>query len=168
MPHDNYIQKIFLTLSLLSIFSFHVQDLAAQDHDHHDHDHEIYNELATGGGIAFSTESPGISPAFHVHAIKGLSPHIGIGLGYEVILGDELHQSLAVLLNLKPVEILDINLGPALTLPSHDEPAGFGINAEIGLAFHVTRNLHLGPVFDTGWSLHGLHLITGVHIGFDL
>ena len=152
-----------IILSSISLIS------TAQDHDHDHSEHEhIHTEIATGGGLAFSTESSGIAPAFHLHGIKGITPHFGLGLGYEIIIGEELHQSIAALINFKPYEFIDINLGPGIVLPADDEAATLVLNAEFAFPYHIGEVVHLGPLLDLGYSKHGLHLIAGVHIGFDL
>ncbi|MEX0987141.1 MAG: hypothetical protein WD052_06650 [Bacteroidales bacterium] len=156
------IQQIFFLTMLLFIF---IGENVAQDHEHDHEHHGTHNELAVGGGIVYSSEAPGLAPAFHVHAIKGLTPVVGIGAGYELILGDEVHQSITALLNLKPTPMLDINVGPGIVLPTPDEPWSLLLNVETALVWPLGERYHIGPVLDFGWSQHGIHVIAGAHVG---
>jgi len=157
-----YILQAGLILFLFSTVSY------SQDHQH-DHDHsEAHNELAIGVGLALISENPGASPTLHFHAIKGILPKFGVGLGYEIIFGDELHQSIAAMASIKPIGHLDLNIGPGVVLPYEDEPLALLIKTEAAITFRVTDHLHAGPVLDMAWSEHGFHLITGLHVGFDL
>ncbi len=172
MPTNSRTAKIQIILIVVSILLTNFTTLSAQ-HDHHDasahhKEHQNHTEIATGGGIAVSNEFTGIAPAFHVHFVRGLTPHLGVGAGYEAIFGPEYHQSLGLMLNIRPIHLLDINIGPGLVLPVHDEGFAFSFQIESALTWNVIGKIHAGPVLDLGLSAHGWHLITGVHIGLDL
>lgn len=173
MPRNNSIQKTGYLFFLLAFLLSCNGELSAQDlhtghkHSHHD-GHEVHNEIAVGAGVAFSNETSGIAPAFHLHAIRGINPTFGLGAGYELIMGEETHHSLAALINYRPFPLLDLNVGPGVVFPSEDESWSMLAKAEASLVFPITEILHAGPVLDFGWSGHGVHVITGIHIGFDL
>ena len=167
MPLNSTLSKTYQFFIFTVIFFLFPVNMPAQEYHHHDVD-EIHNELGTGVGIAFSSENRTVSPSFHFHATKGLSQILGIGIGYESILGDEPHHSFAVLLNYKPLELIDINVGPGILLPAGSEPLSLILNTELAFTYHLNMGIHMGPGLDVGFSKHGLHAIAGIHIGIDL
>lgn len=159
----------FLQLTVLIVLttSTSIGQEHNHDHDHHGHTGK-HNELAFGAGLALISENPQLAPTIHLHAIKGISQKFGIGVGYEIIFGEELHQSLAAMLNIRPIKFVDVNMGPGIVLPFEDEPMALLFKTEAALTFRVADHLHAGPNLDLAWSSHGFHLITGLHIGLDL
>ncbi|MDA3822619.1 MAG: hypothetical protein PF450_08445 [Bacteroidales bacterium] len=88
-------------------------------------------------------------------------------MGYEAILGGEVHQSIIALFNFRPIHLIDINIGPGIVLPSEDESMVFVLSGELALAGHLSDHIHLGPLLDFGWSTHGFHFIAGIHCGIN-
>lgn len=157
---------------LIVLFGF--SRVGAQDHtDHHDphngHDHALlHNEIAAGMGMAYSSEYQSFDPAIHFHAIKGITPLLGLGAGYELILAEELHQSVSALISLYPLPLLNVTFGAGAILPTHDESWSFTAHTEVAVTWPIGEMWHAGPLVDFGWSPHGYHLITGLHVGLDL
>lgn len=173
MPHLNSFSRSPFFVIIL-IFQFGLSTLNAQDHDHlsepaHAHDHgKAHNEIAAGMGIAYSSEYQSFDPALHVHASRGITPFIGLGAGYEMIFAEHLHQSVSAVVTFYPLPLLDISVGAGTVLPSHEESWSFTAHTEASVTWPIGKVLHAGPVIDFGWSLHGYHIITGLHVGFDL
>lgn len=173
MPLKNSNAKInyFFIITLFIFQSAHGSlQGQEQDHDHHDlnaHD-AAHSEISIGTGISYLSEYQSFNPALHLHAIKGINSFLGIGAGYEMIFTEDLHQSISLMLNIQPISHLDINAGTAIGLPSHDEPWHMGLHAEASLTWPIGKILHAGPMLDFGWSKHGYHQTTGLHLGFDL
>jgi len=173
MPHLNKFSKrpyfVFILIALAGFSLLNAQDHMHQGDPAHVHDHEApHNEIAAGMGIAYSSEYQSFDPAFHVHASKGITPFLGLGAGYEMIFAEHLHQSISAVLSLYPLPLLDISFGAGTVLPSHEESWSFTAHTEASVTWPIGKVLHAGPVIDFGWSLHGYHIITGLHVGFDL
>lgn len=169
---DSFPKRPFFVFILIILFVGPVVN--AQEHEHHEghnhaHEHKsLHNEIATGMGIAYSSEYQGFDPAFHVHASKGVTPFLGLGAGYEMIFAEHLHQSLSAVISLYPLPLLDISVGAGTVFPSHEESWSFTAHTEFSVTWPIGDMLHAGPVVDFGWSPHGYHIITGLHVGFDL
>lgn len=173
MPYPkSFSKRPFFLLILIILFVASMVN--AQEHVHHDehkhaHDHQSpHNEIAAGLGIAYSSEYQGFDPAFHVHASKGITPFLGLGAGFEMIFAEHLHQSLSAVVSLYPLPLLDISIGAGTVFPSHEESWAFTAHTELSVTWPIGDLLHAGPVIDFGWSPHGYHIISGLHVGFDL
>lgn len=166
MPADKLFANIYIRLSLVLLIPFLPSTLFSQeDHDHHSH-HGI--EIATGGGVAFTTEYSGVHPALHLHVIKGLGEWVGAGIGFEAILSQELHKTLGLFVNVKPFDWLDINLGPGILLATETEPAALALNAEMAFIRPIGKKMHGGLLIDFGRTADARHIVAGVHLGIDL
>ena len=173
MPYLNSSKARQAFLFILIIF-FSISRIEAQvhdeehSHDHGHHDHHGHNKHATGMGIAYSSEYETFDPAFHLHAIKGITPYLGLGAGYELIVAEDLHQSISAVISFYPLPLLDISFGAGTVLPTHDESWSFTAHTEFSVTWPIGEHFHMGPLIDIGWSPHGYHLATGIHFGFDL
>lgn len=173
MPHLNRFSKrpyfVFILIVLFGFSMVGAQEHADQDEHNHNHDHlSPHNEIAAGLGIAYSSEYQSFDPALHVHASRGITPFLGLGAGYEMIFAEHLHQSISAVVSLYPLPLLDISFGAGTVLPSHEESWSFTAHTEASVTWPIGEVLHAGPVIDFGWSPHGYHIITGIHVGFDL
>ena len=173
MPHLNRFSKrtyfVFILIFLFGFSMLNAQGHAHRDEHNHMHDHQSpHSEIAAGIGIAYSSEYQSFDPALHVHASRGITPFLGLGAGYEVIFAEHLHQSVSAILSLYPFPLLDISFGAGTVFPSHEESWSFTAHTEVSLTWPIGEVFHAGPVIDFGWSPHGYHIITGLHVGFDL
>lgn len=173
MPHLNSpTKRPFFVIILIVLFGFtmvHAQDHVHQDEPGDAHDHAApHSEIAAGMGIAYSSEYQSFDPALHVHASRGITPFFGLGAGYEMIFAEHLHQSVSAVVSIYPLPLVDISFGAGTVLPSHEESWSFTAHIETSITWPIGEVLHAGPVIDFGWSPHGYHIITGLHVGFDL
>ncbi|HDR53045.1 MAG TPA: hypothetical protein ENN90_15735 [Mariniphaga anaerophila] len=156
-------------LLLLLLFTASAQN----HHNHEHHAHADAHKYHIGFGVAathFMSE-PELAPGVHVHVIRQLGHHNrwGLGLGYEGILDEHMHNSLNFLVNYYPLKHLSINAGPGMVFSEHD-----GEN-EILPAFHTEviyefnlGKFHIGPMAGFGIDSEDTHFSVGVHVGIGL
>jgi hypothetical protein len=157
-----YISVIFLNFLAISVSG---QQLNI-DHDHL-HDNHKYHVGFGVAGTHLSGET-GIAPGFHLHFIRqlGHEKHWGIGLGYEAIIEETLHNSFNLLANFRPFDFLSFIAGPGLVFGKHDG------KTEILPAFHTEAvfefnlgKIHLGPMIGFGIDKEESHFSVGLHVG---
>jgi hypothetical protein len=141
-------------------------------HDEHEHQHlHDFHKYHLGFGVAGAhvLSTNGISPGFHLHLLRQLGDerNWGIGLGYEAIVEENLHNGINLLANWHPVDFLSLNAGPGFTFGNHDE------KIEVSPAFHTevvfefnVGNIHIGPMAGFGIDKEESHFSLGVHVGF--
>lgn len=156
-------------LTLISILMLQGSLLKAQHGsagsrpDHHDKHHE----LGIGTGAVYFANESAWGAGFHLHGILGVTEWMGIGPGYELILGDYTHHSLTALFNFYPVHPFDISIGPGVVFPGEEvDKFRFKLHTELAFAFEVGEHLHLGPALEAGIVKDDLHLSAGIHIGY--
>ncbi len=170
------ISKFFLSILLLSLSIFPAwAQTNVDDHDHdqdHSHDHQHTDthryHIGFGGAGTYVFGEDMLAPGVHVHFIRqyGKQHKWGIGLGYEGILDEHIHNGLNLLLNYRPLPFLTLNAGPGLVIGKHDG------ETEISPAFHTEAvfefnlaGFHVGPMVGYGIDNEHSHVSVGVHIG---
>ena len=137
----------------------------SQSYDHH-HKH---HELGIGTGVVLFPEASSLGYAIHLHGIVGITEWMGIGPGYELILGEHTHHTISGLLHFHPFHPIDINLGPGVVFPDEElSEYRFKLHAEIATVFELGEHLHLGPSVDAGIGKEDLHITFGIHLGYIL
>jgi hypothetical protein len=158
--------KIYLLLFIA--FGF-VSYAFADEPRKHDHRHDTHPfHLGFGTAITHIFNEPGIAPGFHLHLIRQFGNELrwGIGLGYEAIADEHLHNGLNLILNLQPVNRFSVNIAPGITLGRHDGkteilPSG---HLEAIYEFDIGK-IHLGPMIGYGLDRNDSHVSFGLHIG---
>lgn len=139
------------------------QEPGSHPYEHH-HKH---NEFAAGTGAVYFPEESSWGYSLHFHALLGLTEWMGVGPGYELILGEYTHHTVAGLLHFHPFHPLDINIGPGLVFPNDEvREYRFKLHMEIAAVFEVSEHLHLGPSLDAGIGKSDPHVALGIHIGY--
>ena len=159
---------------ILSCFMFLSIGVAGQNHDHeHDDDHHLHDvhkyHLGVGVSGAYLTGEQILAPGIDLHLLRqlGEEQNWGLGLGYEVILKENIHNNISLIGNYHAGKYLAINAGPGITFSKHDgqtevSPA---LHAEAVLEFDVGR-IHIGPVAGFGLDKDESHFSLGVHVGY--
>lgn len=158
-------KKIYLLAVLLLIF---IIPVFGQETDIHEHEHHNYHIGIGFAGTHISGEQ-GIAPGFHLHFLRqvGESRNWGLGLGFETLKKENLHNSVNFLANYHPFQFLSLNAGPGLVFEKHDN------KTEISPAFHTEavlefdlNEIHIGPMVGFGFDKEDTHFSLGIHVGF--
>ncbi len=161
-------QEVPACLILLSLLTANISLMAQQDRSEHagDHHHK-HHEMAIGTGLVWLPEESSTGYGIHLHGNIGITEWMGIGPGYELIVGRHTHHTLSGLLHFHPIHPLDINVGPGLVFPD-EETAGyrFKLHSEIAAVFELGEHIHLGPSIDAGVGKKDLHITFGIHLGY--
>jgi hypothetical protein len=134
-------------------------------HDHHD-PHKFH--IGIGAAATYLTTEKEFAPGFHLHLIRqlGENKRWGLGLGYEAILDEHIHNGINLLVNYRPVRFLSLIAGPGMVLGKHDGEVevlpGFHTEAVFEFDFH---GLHVGPMIGFGMDREDRHVSVGLHIG---
>jgi len=162
--------KHLLQAAILFFFLSVVHSSLKAQHESHSHSydhHHKHNELAIGTGVVWLPEESSFGYGIHLHGNIGITDWMGIGPGYELILGTHTHHTLSGLLHFHPVHPLDINVGPGLVFPDEElSEYRFKMHLEVAAVFEVGEHIHLGPSIDAGLGKQDLHLTFGIHLGY--
>lgn len=154
------------TLFFALIATILASPLYAQEEDIHEHHHK-HNEIALGTGVVYMPHERTWGYGLHLHSVAGITEWMGLGAGYELILGEHTHHTVSGLVHFHPFHPLDINLGPGLVFPDEENNNyRFKMHVEVAAVFEMGEHLHLGPSIDTGFGKEDLHITFGIHIGW--
>lgn len=160
-----------LLFSLLLFYS--VSALAQNPHNHGDHMHGDAHKyhIGVGAATAYIKGEAGLLPAVHFHFIRqvGHNNRWGLGLGYEVIFDNHLHNGLNLLVNYHPLNQLSVNTGPGIILSEHKghREVTPSFHTEVVYEFNLKR-IHIGPMGGFGFDKEDTHFSLGVHVGFGI
>lgn len=138
-------------------------------HKAHDHVHDSHNyHVGIGTAATYLNKEGHLVPGFHLHFIRQLGQHRqwGLGLGFETIVDEHLHNGLNLLLNYRPLSYLSLIAGPGLVFGEHDGETEIlpGFHTEAVFEFNL-RGLHIGPMIGYGADREDSHFSIGLHIG---
>lgn len=160
---------------IICIILLHTNAVAQEDHDINGagHDHELIHDhhkyhLEAGLAATRISGETGMHPGVHLHLVRqlGNERRWGIGLGYEAILTEELHNGINLLFIAKPFERLSVTAAPGLAIARHDEnleiipAAHFEVGYELNLG-----GFHIGPMAGYGFDGNDSHFSVGIHLG---
>ena len=125
-------------------------------------------EIGISNGIVYNFAEEETAYGLHIHFIKnfGISQKVGVGVGYEIIFDEHKHNTLCVLLHIKPIEHFSINLAPGLVfLESELNKSRFALHVEAIYEFE-TGPFHFGPFVGAAISPEDFHTSVGLHVAF--
>ena len=164
-------QKTVLLFYFILLLPPQANLLQAQNGKHHeayDHHHR-HHELAASAGVVYFPGEKSWGFGTHLHGILGVTDWMGIGPGYELIVGEHIHHTVSGLFHFHPLHPLDINVGPGLVFPDEEtDRFRFKLHLELAAVFEMGEHFHLGPSLDAGIGKDDLHLTLGIHIGYIL
>jgi hypothetical protein len=158
---------IFILIAFLSFIVFNVSGQEHEEEHYHLHDQHKYH-LGFGIAGAYLTSEQSLAPGFHLHFLRqlGEEQNWGLGLGYETIIEENLHNSINLLTNWHPFKFLSFNAGPGLTFGRHDEEMEFSpaFHTEVVFEFDLNK-IHIGPMAGFGIDKEESHFSVGIHVG---
>ena len=129
-----YIKRIqILVILLITIFSVKAQN------NQHEKKH-FHNDFGIANAIIYSIEEDNFSYGLYFHVVKGISHHLGLGIGYEVIFGEHLHQTINLPLKYILGKVIALNIGTGVILPTEDhEKIEYTMHFEIISVFEFLK-----------------------------
>ncbi len=123
------------------------------------------NEIGIANSPVYLIKEKEFAYAFHVHYVRKISnSDFGIGIAYERIFDEHRHNTIGVLLNYRPVEKLNVNLSPGVTIKDENSKGDFAFHIETSYEFEI-HNFHIGPALEFAVAHKDFHLSLGLHIG---
>ncbi|MCB9201570.1 MAG: hypothetical protein H6604_00780 [Flavobacteriales bacterium] len=102
-----------------------------------------------------------------IHAIKSLSKHFGVGLGYAVIFEKHNSHEIIPLLSYKPIKRLLINAGPNFIIENHTGESEISAHFELEYLFRIFKKFKIGPTIETDLGKRN-HYGGGLHLALEL
>lgn len=140
---------------------------AEPHHAHHGHDGGSL-EIGLSNSFVYDLGEGEGAYGVHMHStyIFDESP-FALGLGYEVIFGHHLHQSLGLVGCYRPLDSMALCVIPGVVLPTDEEDAlDFVIHVEATYEMSL-RGVHIGPTIGFAQDSEDSHLSVGVHTGVE-
>lgn len=143
--------------------------LSAQDnHAHEEADDPHRHHIGLAGGGVYILKEREFAPAVNLHYnylfhVKNIQ--LGTGLGFEAIVDQHRHYAVNVNLTYLPTHRLSVTAAPGVVFT--DNKMAFSVHVETDYAFELGL-FHLGPTFEVAWAKEDIHLMLGLHLGFDL
>lgn len=129
------------------------------------HNEEPQNEIGIANSPVYMVDEDAIRYGLHIHYIRSLFEHFGLGLGYEKIFDPHNHQTIGVVLQFKPIHPLTFNIAPGFLIEGNDWSAlSFSVHTEASWEFELGY-FHLGPLVEVAYGIDDLHLSVGLHTG---
>jgi hypothetical protein len=156
--------KILSTTSfILLAFNLHAQS-AIEEHEDHDHHHHHRNEIGIANSAVYFVKEDEYSYGLHIHYLHNLpESKFSLGAGYERIFDEHKHQTIGLVLGYRPVERLNVNLGPGLAFEGIE--SAFALHLEMSYEYEI-GDIHLGPVIELALEKEDYHFSLGIHLGY--
>ena len=115
--------------------------------------------------MVYSVSEGQLGYGLHVHGIYTFAESpFALGLGYELITGEHLHQTIGPMLCYRPTDPLNLCVAPGLTFD--EDEVMFTGHLEVTYEFEI-HGLHLGPTAGFAYNEEDTHLSLGLHTGTE-
>ncbi len=157
--------KLIILTIILVVF---VATLNAQVRDDHVEETAHRHHLGFAGGGVYVLKEKVFAAGVNLHYnylfhIKNLN--LGTGLGFEAILDRHTHYAANINFTYLPIHALSITAAPGLVFTENE--TAFSVHFETDYAFELDK-IHLGPTIEVAVAKEDIHLMLGLHLGFDL
>jgi hypothetical protein len=162
--------KTGLIYFIVCLLFFSINVAGQEDEHDHDHLHDVHKyHLGVGIAGTYLTGEQLLAPGIDLHILRqlGEKQNWGMGLGYEIVFKENIHNNISLMGNVHPVKFLAINAGPGFTFGKHDNEMEFSpaLHAEAVFEFDINK-IHIGPVAGFGIDKEESHYSLGVHVGY--
>jgi hypothetical protein len=135
----------------------------AGDHRHHGHNDSAM-ELGLSNTLVYQLGATNLAYGLHTHGLYTFAESpFGLGLGYELIVGDYLHHSVGPIFCYRPSDPFNLCVAPGATFDEHE--VHFGTHVEVTYEVNL-HGLHLGPTLGFAYSPEDTHISLGLHTGY--
>jgi hypothetical protein len=139
----------------------------AGDHDVHHHDHESGSvEVGLSNSLVYIPGEQNFAYGLHVHALYTFAetPFV-LGLGYELIAGEHLHQTVGPMFSYRPTDPLNLCVSPGLIF--EDDNVALSVHVETTYEFEL-HGVYLGPTLGSAYNAEDIHISLGLHTGWQV
>ena len=161
MAHPRRLASFLLFTAML-----YATAVKAGDHDEHHHGHGSGSiEIGLSNSLVYIPDNRTIAYGLHVHAIYtfGETP-IGLGLGYELIAGEHLHQTVGPMFCYRPTDPLNLCLSPGVIIEGTEIAWSAHFEATYEMELY---GVHIGPTLGFAITAEGTHISPGLHTGLE-
>ncbi len=155
-------KKLILILLILPAYLY----CNEKSDKHISHAHKNDYEIGLGIGDAYSLNEKGHALGLHFHLARNFQlseMDFSVGLSYELIGDEHLHQSIGVLLDFTILENVHLVYTPGILFVENEFK--FSNHLELSYGFELGE-YHLGPTL--GYAIAGddEHVFLGLHLGY--
>ena len=138
----------------------------AGDHDEHHHGHESGSvEAGLSNSLVYVPGEEIFAYGLHVHALYTFAETpFGLGLGYEFIAGEHLHQTVGPMFCYRHTDPLNLCVSPGVIF--EDDNVALSVHVETTYEFEL-HDLHLGPTLGFAYNAEDIHISLGLHTGLQ-
>ena len=138
----------------------------AGDHDEHHHDHESGSlEVGFSNSLVYIPGEQNFAYGLHVHGLYTFAETpFALGLGYEFIAGEHLHQTIGPMFCYRPTDPLNLCVSPGAMFEEDDVALSVHVEATYEFELH---GVHLGPTLGFGYNAEDMHISLGLHTGLQ-
>ena len=120
-------------------------------------------ELGLSNSLVYTVGEQHFAYGLHVHGIYNFEAvPLGLGLGYELVVGEHLHHTVGCVLCYRPIDPLSLCVAPGVTF--EDADIAFAVHVEATYEFDLF-GFHVGPTMAFAYTPEDMHLSHGLHTG---
>ena len=115
--------------------------------------------------MVYTLGEKNLAYGLHAHGIYtfGESP-FALGLGYELVAGEHLHQTVGLVMCYRPMDPLNLCVNPGATFEESEVDFAAHVEATYEFEFH---GVHVGPTVGFVYTPEDMHLSFGLHTGLE-
>ena len=138
----------------------------AGDHDEHHHGHESRSvEVGLSNSLVYILGGQDFAYGFHVHGFYTFTETpFALGLGYEFIAGERLHQTIGPMFCYRPTDPLNLCVSPGVIFEEGN--VALSVHVETTYEFEL-YGLHVGPTLGFAYHAEETHISLGLHTGLE-
>ena len=138
----------------------------AGGHDEHHHGHESGSvEVGLSNLLVLSLGEQALAYGLHVHNIYTFAETpFAVGLGYEVIAAEHLHQTIGPMFCYRPTDPLNLCVSPGAIFV--EDEVALAVHLEVTYEFNL-HGVHLGPTMGLAYNPEEMHISLGLHTGWE-
>ena len=138
----------------------------AGDHDEHSHGHDSGSvEAGLSNSLVYIPGEQNFAYGLHVHGLYTLTESpFSLGLGYELIAGEHLHQSIGPMFCYRVNNPLNLCVSPGAII--EDDTVAFSMHAETTYELEL-HGVHWGPTVGFAYNAEDTHISMGLHTGLQ-
>ena len=138
----------------------------AGDHDEHHHGHGSGSvEVGLSNTLVYIPGEQNFAYGLHVHGLYTFADTpFALGLGYELIAGEHLHQTVGPMFCYRPTDPLNLCVSPGALF--EEDNVALSAHVETTYEFEL-HGVHMGPTLGFAYNAENTHISLGLHTGLQ-